>query len=419
MMAVRPLQRCDATLNVPGSKSYTHRALIVSALAQGESVLVNALKSDDTDCTAQALRDLGIPVCWQEDRIHVWGGRERLRPPEVALSCGASGTSMRFLTAVAALVRGRSILVGKERMKERPMEDLFTSLEQLGVKVWSWEEGGFLKVAVESKGIEGGTVKVKGGVSSQFLSGLLLVAPYAKGDVCLELVGPLVSRPYVEVTLEVMEAFGVVIERKDHDHFLVVSGKGYQPRTYAIEADASSASYFFSAAAVTGGRIGIKGFNPNSIQADAGFLEILKRMGCEVRCGGDGVEVFGGRLRPIEVDMSAMPDLVPALAVTAAFAQGKTVINRIGHLRHKESDRISVVARELRKMGISVEEGEDWLTVEGGRGHAAEIVPERDHRIAMAFAIAGLVIPGIRIRDPQCVRKSFPGFWETLGRLHG
>lgn len=419
MIAVRPLRRCDATLSVPGSKSYTHRALIVAALSQGESVLLNALRSDDTDCTAQALRDLGIPMCWEEDRIHVWGGRERLRPPNEALFCGASGTSMRFLTAVAALVKGRTTLVGSERMKERPMTDLFSGLAQMGVKARSWEEDDALKVLVESQGIDGGEVAVKGTASSQFLSALLMVAPYAKEDVRLEIVDSLVSKPYVEVTLDVMKAFGAVVEREGENRFLVVSGRGYRPRIYSIEADASSASYFFAAAAVTKGRVKIMGLNPHSIQADANFLEILKRMGCDVLYRDDGVEVYGRKLQAIEMDMAAMPDLVPALAVTAAFAHGKTIIKGIGHLRHKESDRISVVARELTKMGVAVEEGEDWLRIEGGRGHAVEIVPEGDHRIAMAFAIAGLVIPGIMIQDHECVRKSFPGFWETFGRLYG
>lgn len=418
MIEIRTLPHLDATVSLPGSKSYTHRALIVSALAEGASILFNALRSEDTDHTLCALKKLGAPILWKEDGLHVHGKGGKLSASEERIFVGNSGTSMRLLTATAALKKGKTLLDGSERIRKRPIAELIHGLAALGVNAYSKEGNGYPPVVIESQGIKGGWVRINGSESSQFLSAILIAAPYAMEDVSVEVTGHLTSRPYVDITCDVMSAFGVEVQREGDRFFLVRAGQRYQPRQYRIEADASHASYFFSAAAVTGGKVRVRGFTPDSLQGDVGFLNILERMGGRVFREEGWAEVRGGALHGIEVDMNGMPDLVPSLAVTAAFARGQTLIQNIGHLRLKESDRIAVLSTELRRMGIYVEEGEDWLRIEGGNGRGVEIDPQNDHRIAMSFAVAGLIIPGIKIKNPQCVRKSFPDFWSVFERLY-
>jgi 3-phosphoshikimate 1-carboxyvinyltransferase len=325
---------------------------------------------------------------------------------------------MRFLTALSALKHGRTLLDGNERMRERPIGDLLDGLSALGVRAYSIEKNGCPPVMVESQGLKGGKAHIKGEESSQFLSALLMIAPYAREDVHVEITGHLASKPYVDITLDVMSSFGVEAKSDGYHSFFVRAGQRYLPRTYRIEGDASNASYFFSAAAITKGRVRVENFCPNSVQGDAGFLPILEKMGCEVTRGESWAEVRGKELHGIRVDMNAMPDLVPSLAVTAAFARGETTIQNIGHLRLKESDRLMALAGELAKMGIHVVEGVDWLKVEGGGAHGAEIETHDDHRLAMSFAIAGLAVTGVKIKGEQCVDKSFPGFWEVLQKLY-
>jgi 3-phosphoshikimate 1-carboxyvinyltransferase len=245
-----------------------------------------------------------------------------------------------------------------------------------------------------------------------------MVAPYAQRDVNIEVTGSLASQPYVDITREVMSAFGVEVRNEGYHSFFIRAGQRYLPQKYRIEGDASNASYFFSAAAVCKGRVRVGNLNPATIQGDIGFLEILERMGCRVIRGNNWIEVQGGELHGIEMDMNEMPDLVPTLAVTAAFARGKTVIQNIGHLRLKESDRIYALAAELSKMGIRVREEEDGLEIEGGKARGAEIETYNDHRMAMSFAIAGLAVPGVKIKGERCVGKSFPEFWAVLQKLY-
>ena len=419
MIAIKPLAHCKGEVMIPGSKSYTHRALLISALAEGESVLQNALRSEDTDYTARALRTFGIEVIEEKDSLHVRGMGGRLKEGDAEIYVGNSGTSMRFLTALAALRRGRTRLDGNERMRMRPMGPLLRSLSDLGVEAYSQDGTGNPPVIVESNGALGGETSLPGRESSQFISALLIVAPMAHKDVRVEVVGPMSSRPYVEITLDIMRAFGAEAELVGKQTFWVKAGQRYVSRTYEIEGDASNASYFFAAAAVTGGKVRVNHFRPDSVQGDAGFLNVLEEMGCEVLRGDGFAEVRGKQMRGIEIDMNAMPDLVPTLAVSAIFARGKTVIRNIGHLRLKESDRIRALATELAKIGARVEEGSDSLTLAGGDVRGAEIEAYNDHRMAMSFAVAGLKVPGIRILGERCVEKSFPGFWETWGKLYG
>lgn len=418
MIEIKPLKRCNAVVEIPGSKSYTHRALIVAALAEGESILVNALRSEDTEYTARGLGALGIPIFWKGDLINVWGGGGKLIEEETSIYTGDSGTSMRFLTAVAAIKKGRTVLDGSQRLRERPMAALLEGLVSLGARAYSLNQEGYPPVIVESDGLSGGMARVKGRESSQFISALLMVAPLAKEDVRVEVVGPLASRPYVEVTCDVMSSFGAKVEQEGDLSFFIRAGQHYFPRQYRVEGDASNASYFLAAAAVTGGRVKVQNFNPASFQGDAQFLGILKKMGCRVTRGENFAEVIGQELSGIEADMNTMPDLVPTLAVMGAFARGETLIRNVGHLHFKESDRLKTVAEELGRMGVRVEEGADYLKITGGGAKGAEIETHNDHRLAMSFAVAGLAVHGIKIKGENCVHKSFPEFWETLQKLY-
>jgi 3-phosphoshikimate 1-carboxyvinyltransferase len=344
----------------------------------------------------------------------------KLEGADKTIFVGNSGTSMRFLTALSALKHGNTLLDGNDRMRERPIEDLLNGLSALGVRVYSKEKNGCPPVIMESKGLKGGKAKIKGEESSQFLSALLMIAPYAQEDVHMEITGQLASKPYVDITLNIMSAFGVEVESDGYHSFFVRAGQRYLPKTYRIEGDASNASYFFSAAAVTQGKVRVENLQPASVQGDVRFLNILEKMGCKVIRGNGWAEVCGKELQGIEIDMNTMPDLVPTLAVTAAFARGETVIKNIGHLRFKESDRIEALALELSKMGIQVEEGEDYLKIEGGEVHGAEIDTHNDHRLAMSFGVAGLAVSGVKVKGEECVNKSFPDFWEkfrTLGEI--
>ncbi|MBM4275874.1 MAG: 3-phosphoshikimate 1-carboxyvinyltransferase [Deltaproteobacteria bacterium] len=413
---IQPRGRIGATLTLPGSKSYTHRALIAASLAPGESLLLNALSAEDTELTASALSRLGAGITWRGTEVQVRGTGGRWQPVLGPIYLGNSGTSMRFLTALAALGQGEYHLTGSPRLCERPMEELLQALASLGVRTFSQRGDGCPPVIVHG-GLTGGRTQLSGAVSSQYLSALLLIAPLAPQGAEIEITGELVSRPYVDLTLEVLQEFGISYYREGYKFFRVLGSQSYQAREYEIEADASSASYFWAAAALTGGRVTLTNLALESCQGDINFLSVLARMGCGVEESEKGLTLRGGPLTGIEVDMATMPDLVPTLAVVAAFAQGDTVITGAAHLRHKESDRLASVAAELAKMGISAEETPDGLIIHGGQPHGALIDTYDDHRIAMSFAVAGLKIPGIIIRDPQVVAKSFPDFWEYWEKL--
>ncbi len=414
--AIKPAQTVHATLTLPGSKSYTHRALMAAALARGESVLANALQAEDTELTAQALAKLGAGIDWQETVIRVRGVGGKWRAVAEPLYLGNSGTSMRFITALAALGAGEYRLTGSPRLCERPMGELLAALRQLGVNAVSKLGDGCPPVVIRG-GLTGGRAQLSGAVSSQYLSALLFIAPLAPQGAEIEVTGELVSRPYVDLTLDVLGAFGISYYREGYRFFQAPGGQEYLARDYEIEADASSASYFWAAAALTGGRVTVTNLSLETCQGDIDFLSVLARMGCRIAQAPEGLTVVGGPLSGAQVDMSAMPDLVPTLAVLAAFAKGDTIITGAAHLRHKESDRLHAVAAELGKMGVSATETADGLIIHGGRPHGADIDTYEDHRIAMSFAVAGLKIPGIKITNPGCVAKSFPDFWDFLERL--
>jgi 3-phosphoshikimate 1-carboxyvinyltransferase len=417
MREIKPCRQVNATLTLPGSKSYTHRALMAAALAAGESVLTNALAAEDTELTAAALKQLGAVIDWQGTTTRITGRAGRWLPAELPIYLGNSGTSMRFLTALAALGEGEYLLTGTERLCQRPLGELLEALGQVGVRADSERGDGCPPVRVTG-GLTGGRAQLSGSISSQYLSALLFIGPLAPAGLKIDITGELVSRPYVDLTLEVLGDFGITYYREGYRFFQLPGGQGYLPQVYEIEADASSASYFWAAAALTGGRVTITNLSLASSQGDAAFPGVLERMGCAIESTSAGLTVQGGPLQGVKVNMAAMPDLVPTLAVLAAFAHGDTVINGVAHLRHKESDRLAAVATELAKLGTEARETADGLIIRGGTPKGAVIHTYNDHRIAMSFAVAGLKAPEMRIADPGCVAKSFPDFWEYFDRLY-
>lgn len=407
----------DATFPAPPSKSYTHRALIAGALAAGRSRITGPLRAADTELTARGLESLGVPIEWLPGEIAVAGcGGTFPVPGEVIIDCGNSGTTLRLLTSAALLARHPVVLTGSARMLERPVGPLAGALRALGGDVAFAGREGYPPIRVSGR-LRGGRTAIDGSISSQFVSSILMAAPYAEEDVELALPATVASRSYLDVTADVMLRFGARLERRGYDWFRVTSGVPYRGRGYRVEGDYSSASYLFAVAAVCGGRATVTGLNPVSVQGDRRFLDALEAMGCRVTAGADAVTVERtGDLSGIEIDMSSSPDTVQTLAAVAAVATSPTTITGTAHLQYKESDRVGVTADTLRRMGAGVEVTDDSLTVAPAPLHGVAVDPHDDHRTAMAFAVLGLAVGGMAIRDPGCVEKSFPGFWEALYR---
>jgi 3-phosphoshikimate 1-carboxyvinyltransferase len=421
-LAVAPRGPLDASVRVPGSKSITNRALPIAALASGDSELVGALDSDDTLVMREALGKLGCRIALTADTWRVHGCDGKLSAPADPLWVGNSGTTARFLTAAAALATGPVVIDGNARMRERPIDDLTRALAALGVSVEIRGRDGCPPLVVAGGGLPGGEVEIDASRSSQYVSALLLAAPYASADLSLRFAGgTLVSRPYVDLTLQVMRAFGAAADWTDGGHGLRVrAGQRYRGRRFAIEPDASAAAYPFCAAAIAGGRVRVEAIPADSLQADFGLLGILEQMGCRVRRGDDFAEVTGpapGGLRGVDVDMNDLPDAVLALAVVAAFAEGVSHIRNVANLRIKETDRLAALETELRKLGAGARADADSLHITPGPPRAAEIETYDDHRMAMSFALAGLRIEGIVIREPGCVSKTWPGYFSVLEHL--
>ena len=417
-MEIKPVRHLNATVEVPGSKSYTQRALVVACLAEGRSMLSNALISEDTRYLVEALRFLGAEIVISGSDIAITGTGGKIHNPGRVILLGNNGTALRFLTTLASLGKGEYILDGSSRLRERPLLPLLDALKILGVQFQSRD--GYPPVKIDAEGLKGGSVAFADVESSQYISSLLIGAPYAGGDIEIALTGRTVSQPYIDMTMDVMGHFGAEVITREKKLFNVRSGRHYRGQRYIIEGDASSASYFFLAAALCRGRVKVVNMNPASLQGDINILGIMESLGCSVVRGDAWVEVTGGPLREGDVlfDMGNMPDMVPTLAVLAAFRQGQTIITNVSHLRVKESDRIAALVNELKRIGVAAKETADGLIIDGGKPHGACIETYNDHRIAMSFAMAGLAVPGIRIKDRHCVGKSFPGFWDELSRLY-
>jgi 3-phosphoshikimate 1-carboxyvinyltransferase len=417
MIEIFPAQSLDAAVRVPGSKSLTQRALIAAALAEGESALLGPLASEDTQHTMTALRQMGIAV--DDSDPAAWTARGcggRIQTPSADIFLGNNGTATRFLTSVAALGYGRFRITGGERMAQRPIAPLMQALQGWQVRIESEAGTGCPPLRIDADGLAGGATVLPEGKSSQYLSSLLLVAPYARQPAELTVLGEVLSKPYVEMTLAVMRDFGIQAEAAPSLAQFRIPQGCYQGTRYAVEGDASGASYFWAAAAVTGGKVTVANVPSPSLQGDANLVRLLEKMGCEISAAQGGITVQGPQLlRGIEADMGDMPDVAPTLAVAAAFAEGTTVISNIAHLRIKECDRLSVMVTELRKLGVEAEEEHDRMIIHGKGGaglHGAEIATHEDHRIAMCFAVAGLRVSGVKIHGEDCVAKSFPDFWQ-------
>jgi 3-phosphoshikimate 1-carboxyvinyltransferase len=410
----------SGTVRPPGSKSLTNRALIVAALADGASRLNGILDSEDTQVMIESLRRLGLSVAHDAatNTMELSGCGGMVPVASADLWLENSGTSIRFLTALCALGRGRYRLDGNPRMRERPIAPLIDALRGWRAAVVSELGTGCPPVVVEARGLPGATIEVAGDLSSQYLSALLMAAPCAAGPVEIRLQGPLVSRPYVDMTLAVMRSFSADCLETTPGTFRLLN-RGYRGTTYGVEPDASAASYFFAAAAVTVGRVTVSGLGRDALQGDVAFVDVLERMGCEVERRTDAITVCGGRLRGIDVDMNAISDTAQTLAAVAPFADGPTTIRNVAHIRHKETDRIKALVTELRRLGLNVQEHPDGLTIHPGPMHAATIETYNDHRMAMSFAVLGLRQPGVRIANPGCTAKTYPRFFEDLQRLCG
>lgn len=421
-LTIEPLTRpVDADVDVVGSKSYTNRALIVAALAAGESLLTGALFSDDTRYMGEALRQLGAGV--EEDAaartLRVRGLAGRIEAESARCFVGNAGTAARFLPVVMALGRGSYEIDGVARMRERPIAPLIDALRALGVRLETLGQPGCFPLRIHGGDLRGGQVSISGSASSQYASGLMLAAPAMERGLTLELEGELVSRPYLEMTAQTMRRFGAQVAREGERRFVIQPG-GYTGQPYAIEPDASAASYFFAAAAIRGGRVAVRGLGSDSLQGDRGIVHIFERMGCSVRETPTSTEIVGpapGQLRGVEVDMADLSDVAQTLAVVAPFASSPTRVTGIGFIRRKETDRIGAVVRELTRLGIRAEEEPDGYVIHPGTPRSAAIQTYDDHRMAMSFALLGLVHAGIEILDPGCVSKTFPNYFTALEQL--
>lgn len=421
-LTIPPIRHVNGSVEPPGSKSISNRALPLAALATGTTRVLNLPDGEDVELMRHALAALGVGMAGALEALSVKGrGGPFIVPSALSLFLGNSGTSTRTLTALLAAGQGDFSLDGVPRMRERPIGDLVDALKPLtgATEITYGIKAGFPPLRILAKGLEGGRTRIKGDISSQFLTGLLLSMPLCRSAVEVEVDGVLVSAPYVDLTLKVMEAFGVAVENRGFKEFHLAKPAGYRsPGEYRIEPDASSASYFLAAGAIAGGRVEVRGLGRDSLQGEARFAGVLGRMGAEVEYGRDFIAVSKGRLKGVDADMDEMSDTGMTLAMAALFAEGPTTIRRIGNWRVKETDRIAAMAAELRKVGARAEEGPDWLRVHPPEAlRAAEIDTYEDHRMAMCFSLVSLGGVPVTIKDPGCTRKTYPGYFEAFRGL--
>ena len=418
-LTLKPIAKIEGEVNLPGSKSLSNRALLIAALAEGTTKITNLLDSDDTRHMLNALQKLGVDYTLSEDRTECvvtgnGGPFETDRPLELFL--GNAGTAMRPLTAALTLGRGEYLLTGEPRMKERPIGHLVDALRQAGAQIAYLENDGYPPLKIHANGLKGGAVEIDGSISSQFLTALLMAAPMAQEDMTITIVGELVSKPYIDITLDIMQRFGVEVVNEEYQRFIVKAGQRYKALDhFMVEGDASSASYFLAAAAIKGGRVKVTGIGKDSVQGDVKFADVLEAMGANVEWAEDYIAVSRGELHAIDMDFNHIPDAAMTIATTALFADGTTTLRNIYNWRVKETDRLHAMATELRKVGATVEEGEDYLTITPPKQlkHAA-IDTYDDHRMAMCFSLLALDPVSVTINDPECVSKTFPNYFDLL-----
>lgn len=420
-LTLQPIALVDGTINLPGSKSVSNRALLLAALAKGKTELTNLLDSDDVRHMLTALKALGVSYTLSEDRTRceVTGvGGPLAATGELELFLGNAGTAMRPLAAALCLGGNDIVLTGEPRMKERPIGHLVDALRQGGAQIDYLEQENYPPLRLRG-GFTGGKVAVDGSVSSQFLTALLMTAPLAANDTEITIKGELVSKPYIDITLHLMKTFGVDVENRDYRSFIIRGGQQYQsPGAYLVEGDASSASYFLAAGAIKGGTVKVTGIGRNSVQGDIRFADVLEKMGAKITWGDDFISCARGELNAIDMDMNHIPDAAMTIATAALFAKGTTTLRNIYNWRVKETDRLSAMATELRKVGAEVEEGEDYITVTPpAKLQIAEIGTYNDHRMAMCFSLVALSDTPVTILDPKCTAKTFPDYFDQLARI--
>lgn len=422
-LLVKSITKVSGEVTLPGSKSVSNRALLLAALAKGSTEIHNLLDSDDTRYMLTALQSLGISYQLSADRTvcTVQGnGGVFTHQQAMSLFLGNAGTAMRPLAAVLCAGQGEYILTGEPRMKERPIAHLVDALQELGANITYMEQDGYPPLHISAQALNGGSVSIDGSVSSQFLTALLMAAPLFKSDTHLKIKGELVSKPYIDITLHMMKSFGVEISHDAYQHFFIKGGQCYQAVTkYLVEGDASSASYFLAAGAIKG-EVKVSGVGRNSIQGDIAFANALAVMGAQIEWGDDFIKAKKADLTGIDYDFNAIPDAAMTIAIAALFAKGDTIIRNVYNWRVKETDRLSAMANELRKVGATVVEGEDYLRITPPNALiSAEIDTYNDHRIAMCFSLIALAEIPIRINDPGCTSKTFPDFFQKLEQISG
>ncbi|EMT6889374.1 3-phosphoshikimate 1-carboxyvinyltransferase [Salmonella enterica] len=420
-LTLQPIARVDGAINLPGSKSVSNRALLLAALACGKTVLTNLLDSDDVRHMLNALSALGINYTLSADRTRcdITGNGGALRAPgALELFLGNAGTAMRPLAAALCLGQNEIVLTGEPRMKERPIGHLVDSLRQGGANIDYLEQENYPPLRLRG-GFTGGEIEVDGSVSSQFLTALLMTAPLAPEDTTIRVKGELVSKPYIDITLNLMKTFGVEIANHHYQQFVVKGGQQYHsPGRYLVEGDASSASYFLAAGAIKGGTVNVTGIGRKSMQGDIRFADVLEKMGATITWGDDFIACTRGELHAIDMDMNHIPDAAMTIATTALFAKGTTTLRNIYNWRVKETDRLFAMATELRKVGAEVEEGHDYIRITPpAKLHHADIGTYNDHRMAMCFSLVALSDTPVTILDPKCTAKTFPDYFEQLARM--
>lgn len=403
-----------ATIEIPASKSYTNRALVMAALTKGPVTLYNPLYSEDTEAMIGCLRTLGLRIETLPTQAIVYDDISIIQNRSYELFAKDSGTTIRFLLALLCLTSGIKVIRGNARLNERPIKDLVDTLRQLGAKIDYLEKEGQAPLKIHSSTLWlGSEATINASMSSQFFSALLMISPFLDG-LKIHIGSELISRPYIDMTMHAMHEWGVDVLRMEDGSYHIPRGQHYRENQYVVEGDFSSAGYFGAIAALTQSTITLKNLNPRSMQADRKFLTILARMGNEINVNDQGITIIGKQIIPLSLDMEDCPDQVQTMAVLAAFAKGVTNISGVRSLRVKETERVQALKNELAKMGIKTEDTHDTLTIYGGDPYPAIIDTYGDHRMAMAFAVAGTKLPGMKIRNPEVVNKTFPLFWDTL-----
>lgn len=408
--------RLAGSITVPGSKSYTNRALFLAAMTQNNVKILNPLVSNDTKAMLDCLKKLGVRIIVKNNSIEIVNSITSTANSSYDLDANESGTTIRFMLALATLIPGVKTLSGKEGLNKRPIKELVSALTQLGAKIEYLEKKGYPPVKVFTSKLSPGTIKIKGSVSSQYISALLMIAPLI-GKITIEISGNQVSKPYIDMTIDIMRKFGVTVSSEKYKKYIIPANQKYNISEFNIEGDVSSASYFLAIAALTKSDLTVKNINPDSVQADMKFLKILEKMGNEITYGKNQIIIHGKGVKPVSVNMQNCPDQVQTLAVLAAFTNGKTKISGIKSLRLKETDRITALKKELKKMSIAVSSTRNTLTIHGGNPKPAAIETYNDHRMAMSFAVAGTKLAGMEINNPEVVNKTFPDFWQKLNSI--